>query len=48
MKYLFYLLLIVIIIMAISWTFNHIHAWAGVGLFVAIVFAIVYYFKKIT
>lgn len=44
-RFLLWPVLLIALLFAVSWTFNHISAWAGVFLAIAAVFAINQYFK---
>jgi len=44
-KYLLWPLLLIATVFCVTWTFNHINAWAGILVGIAIVFAANSYFK---
>ena len=41
MKYVNYLIAFALITFASIWIFNHVHAWAGIGLFLAAIYFVI-------
>jgi hypothetical protein len=46
MKYLAYVVLFLIAIFAVNYTFNHINPWIAYGLVISIAFLTIYHFKQ--
>jgi len=47
MKYIYYCLVVLVLVFACQWCFNHINAWLGIGLSVVIALVIIHFINHL-